>query len=542
MNRKAVSVCATAAVAGLVALSSSSQVLAANLWWQSNATGDFTSANYYSDATTTTGQTPTTGDVVNFGKGGTGSYATGTEISLGKLRVGHNVATIGSATDYTGTGVLTVSGAGTKISTTLGASGADNAGVWVGHSQNGTLNIQDSANVTVNRLVMVGYGSNTNRAGNINISNGGSLTITLGNLNLSERLVGTTGNGLNAHVTVAGSTSSLTLSDPTADLEVGLRNTVADYTQTGGTVSIGDAVDVGASTGNASNRSTFTISGGSLSNGGSFTVGQGATVNATVNISDSGSITTGKRFLLGAGTATGIVVNQTGGTLNTTQDLRVADADGFTGDATYKLSGTGIINATTGGIVGRQGTGVFDQTGGTANFNAALAIGSRAGGPGTNSGLYKISAGTLAASGLNLAPNGVGELRVIGDDGTINVNGNFAATTTVTGAGTLRYQLESGDVLSQIGVTGTATFGSGVNLILDDSLAAPTQTTYNLLTATSITDSGLTFTGPAGWTYQIVSGGNGQILQAVVPEPTTLGLLAAGSVLLAARRRRRRGA
>ena len=92
---------------------------------------------------------------------------------------------------------------------------------------------------------------------------------------------------------------------------------------------------------------------------------------------------------MGGQTASGIVVNQSGGTLNTGLDVRVGDAT--TGDATYKMSG-GTLNSTTGGHVGRNGTGVFNQTGGVANFNAVLNIGNRETTTPTvaNSGLYKI--------------------------------------------------------------------------------------------------------------------------------------------------------
>jgi hypothetical protein len=86
---------------------------------------------------------------------------------------------------------------------------------------------------------------------------------------------------------------------------------------------------------------------------------------------------------------------------------------------------------------------------------------------------------------------------------------------TATGAqGTLAYQLETGDLLSQIGVTGTATFAAGSILAFDTSLATPTQAAYDLLTATTITDNGITKNFPAGWDYHIIAGGNGQILQA----------------------------
>jgi hypothetical protein len=239
---------------------------------------------------------------------------------------------------------------------------------------------------------------------------------------------------------------------------------------------------------------------------------------------------------MGGQTASGIVMNHSAGTLDTTLDVRVGDAS--TGDATYNLSGTGILTATTGGIVGRQGTGKFFQTGGDANFNGALSIGNREAAIGANSGLYKISAGDFDANALSIAPNGVGEFRVVGDDATLDVATTFTVGNTVNGNGTLAFELESGDLLSQIVVAGAATFASGTNLIFDTTLAAPTQTSYNLLTATSITDSGIAFSGPVGWSYQIVPGGNGQILQVLVPEPASMGLIALTGI--AALRRRRR--
>jgi hypothetical protein len=152
--------------------------------------------------------------------------------------------------------------------------------------------------------------------------------------------------------------------------------------------------------------------------------------------------------------------------------------------------------------------------------------------------LYEISGGTVTATALNIAPSGVGEFRVVGDDGTIDINGNFVASNTANGAATLSYKLEAGDSLSLIDVSGTATFAAGTSLVLDASNAAPGQTVYDLLTATSITDSGLVFTGPAGWSYQIVSGGNGQILQAYIPEPGTLILAMTGCIAVLFGRRR----
>src|SRR6185295_1660174 len=54
----------------------------------------------------------------------------------------------------------------------------------------------------------------------------------------------------------------------------------------------------------------------------------------------------------------------------------------------------------------------------------------------------------------------------------------------------------------------------GAILAFDTSLAAPTQSTYELLRATDVIDNGLVFNVP-GWTFDIISDGSGEILRAV---------------------------
>jgi hypothetical protein len=249
--------------------------------------------------------------------------------------------------------------------------------------------------------------------------------------------------------------------------------------------------------------------------------------------------------------ATGNLVTHSGGTINTDLDIRVGDASGDVAyTSTYNLSGTAVINThvdvtsteLTAGFIGRQGTAVFNQTGGTANWNGILHIGNREAATAGTNGLYEISAGDMnVATNLTIATNGVGQLRVVGDDATIDVGGTFTVGNTANGLGTLAFKVENGDLLSQINVVGAATFASGSALVFDATTATPTQAVYDLLTATSITDSGIAFSQPgtSGWTYQIIPGGNGQILQVIaVPEPATLGLAAMAGLFLLRRRRR----
>lgn len=500
----------------------------ANLYWQgTNVSGNLVGPNYTDGVANNL--TPTASDVVHVGGGGTASYSTPGTLSLQKLRVGHNTA----APANPGTGIVNISNSA-KIDLTVGGAGGANASLWVGNVQNGTLNIDGAGtSVTAARLVAIGYGNNTARMGTVNITNGGSLISTVGNVNLGDS--NNSMNGVQGHLNVDG---NVTVVSGGADLVIGLYAAKSSVTQTGGLISVNDQIEVGGGSSTVLNAgSSFTASGGTTTMGGNFILGGGAAVGAAMNLSGTAIVNVGNRFLMGNGTGSGIVANHSGGTLNTTLDVRVGDTTAS--DTTYNLSGTGVINSTTGGVIGRQGTAKFFQTGGVANFNGALSIGNRETATGANSGLYKISAGDLnIAVALNIANSGVGEFRVVGDDATIDVTGNVNIANGANGLGTLAFELETGDLLSQMAITGTATFSSGAALVFDTTNAAPTQNVYNLLTAASIADGGIAFSAPAGWSYQIVSGGNGQILQAVmVPEPSAIGLALLAGIGLVRRRR-----
>src|SRR6476619_5906116 len=143
MNRRIAMLCAAATAALATA-----DLKAATLAWMGGS-GTLTDAHYSNGSTTNLA--PGSGDVVDFGSSGTGTYSTPGAISFSKLRIGHNDATL------PGAGTLTVSN-GAQISVTGGASGAANAGIWVGNVFTSTLNI-DGANtsVTSNRLIVIGY-------------------------------------------------------------------------------------------------------------------------------------------------------------------------------------------------------------------------------------------------------------------------------------------------------------------------------------------------------------------------------------------------
>jgi len=539
MNRHASFFCA-ATIAALI----TSQLQAQTpIFWQGGA-GTLIDANY-SDGTNAN-LSPGATDYVHIGLDGAVTLSGGAGAGFGRLRVGHNVnPTVGT---FEGAGTLTLTGSGTFVELTDGLA-APNAAVWVGNGHNGELNIEDGAMLQANRLVVIGAGSNGTPTGTLNVTTGGWLRVLDGNLSIADRS-GMTGNGVKGVVNLSGSTSQITIEGPATDLIVGARSRTGIFNQTDGTVTVVDSVEV-ANANSSSTGSTLSISGGSLTTGttgtGNFFVGRGSSVGATVNIAGTAVVNVGNRYLMGGSDtpmapavptaiATGAVTNHSGGTLNTDSDVRIADTFvAATSEATYNLSGTGIINTnvagipadplTTSNVIGRRGIGRFIQTGGTANFNSPLEIGNRqsTGTAIAANGLYKISAGNLNVNaptttwplGLNIAPNGTGEFRVVGDDATIDVTGDFAISSTADGNGTLAFELETGELFSLIDVSGIATFDAGAILALDASIATPAQPSYDVLTAVSIVDNGIDFNGPAGWGFEIVSGGNGQILRLV---------------------------
>jgi hypothetical protein len=528
--------------AALIAAVITSQVVADEYFWQ-GGNGTLTDSNYFNGTSSTPNLPPgtQTTDFIHIGLAGSVTLSGGNALGVGRLRVGHNVNP--TAGTYEGVGTLTLSGAGTELQVTGGAA-APNAAVWIGNGHNGEITIEDGALMSANRLFVVGAGNNATPTGTLNVRTGGWLRVLDGNLSIADRS-GNSGMGIKGVVNLSDADSKITIEGPGTDLIVGARARTGTFTQTAGTVEIVDSVEV-ANANSSSTGSTLSISGGSLTTGmggaGNFFVGRGSSVDATVNISGTAVVNVGNRYLMGGSDtpnapavptaiATGSVTHHTGGTLNTDLDIRIADTFIVpTSEATYNLSGTGIINtnvsAVTSGsssVIGRQGTGRFFQSGGTANFNSPLVVGNReAASTTTANGLYEISAGDLNVNAptptwtqaLNVAPNGTGEFRVVGDDATIDVAGDFAISSTANGNGTLAFETESGDLLSMINITGAATFNAGSILAFDFSNAAPTQTTYDVLTATTITDSGISFLG-SGWGYQIVPGGNGQILQLI---------------------------
>lgn len=577
MNRHSGLIC----IAVLMSFATSG-VRAADRFWQGGGTGNLGDAKYTDSAGTLSPVLPTTGDILFIG--GSANVTAGVSQDMLKLRIGHVTGLaanqgVGTVTVNNGAKInLTATGTGANSSLVIGAGAVatTNSGVT------GVLNIDGAGStVTSADYVQIGFGSRgaATATATINITNGGSLVVTTDGINMGDRN-GSSGAGLPGRLNISDPGSSLTIAAAGGDLLIGIR-AGSTYTQTDGTVSIGDSIVVGD---NGANASSFTMSGGTLTSQ-SLTIGETANNvvgsitgdsvvtlkqnNLNVGLDDSqnasltvggnanidiqsvasgngnvfvgrgtstgakftmtgGTIHTGRNFLLGTATAstvttpsagaTGIVGIQSGGTINTNLNFTLGDTNG---DSTYTLSG-GAINAGDTVVVGRQTesnkAGVMNQTGGTVTAAKGITIGDAQQGTVNTlvwgKGTYNVSGGVINANqvsggtALKVAPQGLeGTFRVIGDGADINVNGNMtvnSATTPVTTVGTLAYRLETGESLSVIDVTGTATFANGAILNFDTSLASPTQTSYDLLIAGSIVDNGISFSGPSGWGYRIV--------------------------------------
>jgi autotransporter-associated beta strand protein len=515
-----VSACAAAVAATLVA----SHLSAADIQWR-GGTGAIDSANYTTNGSDSVA--PLSGDWINIGAGGTVTNTTNYSVP-GRMRVGHNFP---YTPGFEGDGTVNLNSGSISLGGNGGAGFAGlRAGLVIGYNANGTFN-QNGGIVSVTQNVIIGCDDPNDSISGTGV---GTLNILSGTFRdrRNDMLIGF---GLPGAVLLTAGGNMEVFSDnaantETPDLYVG-HSTASTFTKTGGgDLFVANAFYIGSG-------STVTLAAGNIdtkheanATTANLVVGRNNSANDVLNISWNGvpsktggptSVAIGNRFLLasGGGGATNATVNQSGGNVTAALSLVVSDT-GNTSSAVYNLSGDGTIVAN-GELsrVGRRGDGKFFQTGGTATFNAGLAVGDDASTDPDETddatGLYQISAGelhtTLAGNALQVGSAGNGTFRVVGSGGVVDVNGGMLVGNTSDGVGNLAFRFESGEGLSLIDVSGSATFAAGTGLNFDTSLAAPGQRFYDLVTAADVVDNGLV--PSAGWAHAIVAGGNGEILR-----------------------------
>lgn len=172
-------------------------------------------------------------------------------------------------------------------------------------------------------------------------------------------------------------------------------------------------------------------------------------------------------------------------------------------------------------VLGASTAGTYNLSGG--RIDTALLTKGSAGGS------FNFTGGELHADVVNFS--------LVNNGGTL-APGHSVGTTQVTGnlslnSGTLQIELASTQLADLVTVTGQATLGGEVDVLLLDGYLPEPGTQWTILSATGGI-SGAFNSIAAGYTTQVI--GNTLVLT-YIPEPSTVGLAAAAAALVLRRRR-----
>ncbi len=378
-----------------------------------------------------------------------------------------------------GTGTLTIDDAGSTVTV------ANRFQIGEGGNGRGTLNFTagtidvngggfyvagadtnaNKAN-TVGDVVMGTAGGNLTDAqlfirGNFEVGRGGTGTFTQHSgtvtLETNNLVVGQGGTSEGTYTVNGGLLKTLDSSGDAGHLRVG-NDGVGHFVQTGGTVDVVTQVELGNNN-TAGAEGTYTLQGGTLVIGTGMRIGRNR--KGTFNFEDGTLQWNGGSLLIGGndgsnptgapnadgtfnmGTATTAPTMSIGqlevgrhalGVFNhTSGDVTVTNANLVVSqyansDGTYNMAGgtvTTVPNAgnTNGDLNFNQGTGAFNQDGGTVNIGRDINFSN-----GSGTSTYHLTGGTLNVARAIKRRSGTGTLVV--DGGTLNVTtGNIAATT-----------------------------------------------------------------------------------------------------------------
>jgi uncharacterized protein with beta-barrel porin domain len=228
-----------------------------------------------------------------------------------------------------------------------------------------------------------------------------------------------------------------------------------------------------------------------------LTLGSQVGSSGTYELSNSGSLEVKGDLNVGY-SGTGLF-KQTGGTNTVDNNLYLGKiapdlALGYPGGVgTYELSKTGNLEVKGDLIVGYQGTGTFNQTGGTNTVDNNLVIASQPGSTGT----YNFLGGSLSAKTIQVNPGGTfmgtgtlsagftnnGLMKPGASPGTLNLIGSYTQGPT----GNLEVEIASAsnyDKLNISGAPGTASLDGTVSPLLLGSYIPKGNTALHIITTT----------------------------------------------------------
>jgi len=395
----------------------------------------------------------------NMTMGDTGSSGNLYNISAGTLSVGFGVTTGEMIVGAGGAGTLNLSGSGVVDVKNFLRFGNTAAGAGTLLMSGGSLNVFASAN---SGSIHIG----NNGVGTAVIS-GGTITTRFFNLGQS-----TTGSG---HVTQTGGVVNATRNMVMAELKPFVENApqfASDYTMSGGAISVGSQMYIGAHgsvTFNLSGTGSITIGGvmhiGSSGNGAPPPEGDGPQGYGTLNMSGGSIAVTGSNAQF--------IVGENGlGTLN--------------------LSGGAITSKFFNLGQNPGGRGLVNHTGGTVTVQNAFVIGETS----LEANLYDLSGGAVIVQQSLLSP-GNANIGSGGGTGTIKIRntGALSADNSVIlgGAAGSNGTMEISGGSVTVGANGAGTgvclvgnLGSGTLLVSGGSLTAPLMTLGQNASATGV--------------------------------------------------------
>ncbi len=508
----------------------------------------------------------------------------GNNIILGNGSVGTN------SLSNTGTGLLKMTGSITggsggtagAVTLSLGSTGSQNGNydisgnITKGGASTITLTKRGNGTASVSGVNVIDTVNNSNEVGSSLIFSGGNTTITTGlnygsnssitntvrvtggilNLNMADGVngwgTGVAGSILRVSGGTVNTTSgraidpSIVIDGGTLNINPGASRMSFNSANTTLTVSSG-ALNVGAVT-NGARFGNLSGNNAAQTGSGNFTANQSGGI---VSVVGAGAATT--TFSLGGNdtlSSTVIAYNLSGGTLdvgnsttNTNGYIQLgANANG-NGTTTLALSGTGKLisrfnPATAGGISGAQAGAVqvLSLTGGTLVAGRIDATNLRGSIGDTN--------GTIINNGSSIAPGDIGSAGKTSITGALTLtSGTLVLDIGGTTAATNWQQVTTG-FFDNIAVTGVVTLGGNLSLSLIDAYTPAENSTYTILTGSSVTG---TFAGlsnnstfsQSGQSWKISYNATNVVLTAV-PEPATWALLAFSLTTVMIFRRRTR--